>query len=70
MSYPWISDSEMDAARAEHEAGDTLGDDGRASQRRIDAALGRDPEFRAWADVKYLERWGTPRPQAEPDERR
>ena len=67
MSYPWISDSEIDAARAEHDAGDILGDEGRANQRRIDETLERDPEWRAWADAKHLERWGVPRPRRELD---
>jgi hypothetical protein len=67
VSYPWLHDSEMDAARAEHAAGDLLGDDGRAAQRRMEAALDADPEFRAWADAKYLDRWGVPRPHPEPE---
>jgi hypothetical protein len=25
----------------------------------------RDPEFWAWADAKYLERWGVPQPLPE-----
>jgi hypothetical protein len=67
MSYPWIHESEMDAARAEAEAGDLLGDEGRAFQQQLEAGLEADPEFRAWADAKYLERHGTerPRPEAE-----
>lgn len=67
MSFPWISESELDTAEAEHEAGDILGDDGRADQRKIDTMLEHDPEFRAWADHRYAERWGTPRPTREPD---
>jgi hypothetical protein len=70
MSYSWLSESEMDAARAQHEAGELLDDDGRVFQRRIDDALERDPEYREWADRQYLERWGVPWPQrgAETDE--
>jgi hypothetical protein len=65
VSYPWIHESEMDAARAEAAAGDVLGDEGRAFQARIEAALEADPEYRAWADAKYLERWGHQRPDPE-----
>jgi hypothetical protein len=65
MSFPWIHESEMDAERAAAAAGDILGDAGRAEQRKIDEMLERDPEFRAWADAKYLERWGIPRPHPE-----
>jgi hypothetical protein len=67
MSYPWIHESEIDAARAEAEAGDILGDEGRAFQRRIEASLEADPEFRAWADAKHLERWGHRRVLPEPE---
>jgi hypothetical protein len=52
----------MAAARAEHDAGDLLGNEGRAFQDRRDAALERDSEYAAWADRRYLERWGVPRP--------
>ena len=62
MTYPWLSESEMAAARAEYDVGDLLGDEDRAAQRELDAALERDPEFAAWADQRYLERWGVPRP--------
>lgn len=68
MSYPWLHDSEMAAACAEHEAGDLLGEDGRAFQRRLQAALDAGPEFRAWAARTYLERWEAGRPAAEPAE--
>jgi hypothetical protein len=66
VSYPWLHDSEMAAARAEHAAGDLPGEDGRAFQRRLEASAGADPEFRAWAARAYLERWGAGRPAAEP----
>jgi hypothetical protein len=69
MGYPWVHESEMDGARAEAEAGDLLGDEGRAFQARIEASLEPDPEFRAWADAKYLERHGVERshPELEPE---
>lgn len=58
MSYPWIHESEMKAARAEHEAGDLLSEEGRAFRWRIEAAFEADPGFRAWADQKFAERSG------------
>ncbi|HVT67209.1 MAG TPA: hypothetical protein VHF26_05635 [Trebonia sp.] len=61
----WLHDSEIAAARAEHEAGDILDSEGRAWQQRLEARLEADPEFAAWADRKYLERWGVPRPGAQ-----
>ena len=39
MTYPWLSESEMAATRAEHNVGDLLGDEDRAAQRELDAAL-------------------------------
>jgi hypothetical protein len=63
VSYPWLHDSEMNAARAEREAGDILSDTDRADQRRLEARLETDPDFRAWADARYFERWGIERPQ-------
>jgi hypothetical protein len=60
VTYPWLSESEMAATRAEYDVGDLLGDEDRAAQRELDAALERDPEFAAWADQRYLERWGVP----------
>jgi len=65
MSESWIHESEMDAARAEHEAGDIPGDEGRAYQRQLEERLEADPEFRAWADAQYLERHGAERPHPE-----
>ncbi len=67
MSFPPIHESEMAVARAEHEAGDILGEDGQAFQHRIEAALETDPDYRAWADAKYQERWGRERPHPEPE---
>jgi hypothetical protein len=61
VSYPWIHVAEMAAARAEAAAGDVLGDEGRAYQRQIGEGLEADPEFRAWADAKYMDRYGIPR---------
>ena len=61
MRYPWIHASEMAAAHAEAAAGDILGDEGRAYQRQIDEGLEADPEYRAWADSKYMDRYGIPR---------
>ena len=46
---------------------DLLGDEGRAVQRRIEAALDRDPDYRAWAAAKHLDRWGTEHPHPEPE---
>lgn len=43
MSYPWIHESELAAARAEYEAGDILDHEGRAEQRRIEELMERDP---------------------------
>jgi hypothetical protein len=60
MSQP-IHESEIAAARAEHDAGDLLGKDGREFQRRLEISLERDPQFRQWADQKHRERWGTER---------
>jgi hypothetical protein len=48
VSYPWIHESETAAAHAEHDAGDLLGEEGRRFQRRVEAALEADPDFRAW----------------------
>jgi len=42
MSESWIHQSEMNAARAEYEAGDILGNEGRAFQQRIEAVLEAD----------------------------
>jgi len=67
MSYPWIHESEMDAARAEAEAGDILGDGGREFQQQLESRLEADPEFRAWADAKYRDRHGIERPHPEPE---
>lgn len=65
MSYSWIHDSEMDVARAEAAAGDILGEEGREFQRNLEQRLEADPEFRAWADRKHLERYGAERPHPE-----
>jgi hypothetical protein len=65
MSYPWLHESEMSAARAEHEAGAILSEVDRDYQRRLEARLESDPDFRAWADARYLERRGTERPHAD-----
>jgi len=62
VSYPWVHESEMNAARAEHEAGAILTDADRAYQHRMEARLESDPDFRAWADARYFQRWGTERP--------
>ncbi len=64
MSYPWIHESEMDAARAEAEYGG-LSPEEREYQRGLEQTLEADPDYQAWADAKHLDRWGIERPHPE-----